>query len=167
MQGPSIAAVMRALAVILEGGEAYSFAREQRSYFGHGFIAMMLVIILGVIGAWSVAVTFANNGGYQMTVVILYAMVVSTSDALDDGLDVLVDHGETLFQKIGDHGYAVASLASLLVITLVIFMPPRRWNRAARGSQDQLHRGDDEEGHPRTQGEMRPLLRVLILYMVH
>ncbi|CAE7237776.1 unnamed protein product [Symbiodinium sp. CCMP2592] len=137
VQGSSIAAVMRALAVILEGGEALSFDEERDFRSVHVPIVVVGMIVLGLIGAWSVASTFVEEGGTLTMWVMLFVLVASVG-ATEIVADDADDGAANFLQRLCDHSGLAALVIALCVLLVVIYMPPRRWNRdRGRGSAQQ------------------------------
>ncbi|CAE7419945.1 unnamed protein product [Symbiodinium sp. CCMP2592] len=137
VQGSSIAAVMRALAVILEGGEALSFDQERDFRSVHVPIIVAVMIVLGLIGAWSVASAFIEEGGTLTMWLMLFVLMASVG-ATEIVADDTDDGAANFLQRLCDHSGLAALVIALCMLVVVIYMPPRRWNRdRGRGSAQQ------------------------------
>ncbi|CAE7287397.1 unnamed protein product [Symbiodinium sp. CCMP2592] len=137
VQGSSIAAVMRALAVILEGGEALSFDQERDFRGVHVPSIVVVMIVLGMIGTWSVASAFVEESGTWTMWLMLFVLVASVG-ATEIVADDTDDGAANFLQRLCDHSGLAALVIALCMLVVVIYMPPRRWNRdRGRGSAQQ------------------------------
>ena len=139
--GFGVAAVMRALAVIMQGGEAASVQEASREWFNRVWIVLFMMMICGLVDGWKLAMLFSAHGVWNQVWMMMIVVVVSASASGDKEM---VAHGK-FAQQLRDHG----DVFIFVVLTVLMFvvlgcMPPRRWGRWQRDLEEPLGPGENQ-----------------------